>query len=99
MLLTDVEGSTQIWEQHPDAMRRSMERHEALVRDAIERHGGYRPPDQGEGDSVFAVFARASDAVACALEFPEWTACRALFGSRAAAGSDGAPHRRARAAG
>ena len=59
MLLTDVEGSTQIWEQHPDAMRRGMERHEALARDAIERHGGYRPPDQGEGDSVFAVFARA----------------------------------------
>ena len=30
--------------------------------------GGVRPVEQGEGDSFVAAFARASDAVACALE-------------------------------
>ena len=69
MFLTDVEGSTKLWEEHPDAMRRAIQRHHELAHEAIERHGGYRPPDQGEGDSVFAVFSVAPSAVACALDF------------------------------
>jgi predicted ATPase/class 3 adenylate cyclase len=69
MLLTDVEGSTKLWEEHPDAMRRAIRRHHELAYQAIEQHGGYRPPDQGEGDSVFAVFSVAPSAVACALDF------------------------------
>ena len=68
MLLTDVEGSTKQWAERPDAMRVAMERHHGIAREAIARHDGYQPPDQGEGDSVFAVFARASDAVALALD-------------------------------
>src|SRR2546428_7111247 len=68
MLLTDIESSTRLWRERPDAMRVAWERHHTIVRDAIDRHGGYLPPDQGEGDSVFAVFARASGAVASALE-------------------------------
>ncbi len=67
MLLTDVEGSTKLWGERPDAMRAAMERHHVIARQAIARHGGYLPPDQGEGDSTFAVFARASDALAGAL--------------------------------
>ena len=31
-------------------------------------HGGVRPVEQGEGDSFVVAFARASDAVECALE-------------------------------
>jgi predicted ATPase/class 3 adenylate cyclase len=69
MFLTDVEGSTKLWEKHPDTMPRAIQRHHALAHEAIERHGGYRPPDQGEGDSVFAVFSVAPSAVACALDF------------------------------
>ena len=69
MFLTDVEGSTRLWEEHPDAMPRAIQRHHELAHEAIERHGGYRPPDQGEGDSVFAVFSVAPSAVACALDF------------------------------
>ena len=68
ILLTDVEGSTKQWAERPDAMRVAMERHHRIAREAIARHDGYQPPDQGEGDSVFAVFARASDAVALALD-------------------------------
>ena len=32
------------------------------------RHGGVRPVEQGEGDSVVAAFSRASDAIAAALD-------------------------------
>ena len=35
---------------------------------SIAAHDGVRPVEQGEGDSFVAAFARASDAVACALE-------------------------------
>ena len=34
---------------------------------AVATHGGVRPVEQGEGDSFVVAFARASDAVACAL--------------------------------
>lgn len=68
VLLTDIEGSTRLWEENPVAMRAAMDRHHGITDEAIRRRGGYRPPDQGEGDSVFAVFARATDAVACALD-------------------------------
>ncbi|MDQ3946361.1 MAG: LuxR family transcriptional regulator, partial [Actinomycetota bacterium] len=35
---------------------------------AVAAHGGYRPVEQGEGDSVVAAFTRASDALAAAVE-------------------------------
>ena len=38
------------------------------VSEIIAAHGGVRPVEQGEGDSFVAAFARASDAVAAALE-------------------------------
>lgn len=68
MLLTDIEGSTRLWENHPDAMGPAVSRHHAILHETIERFGGYRPPDQGEGDSVFAVFTDPRVAVECALE-------------------------------
>ena len=69
MLLTDVEGSTALWEEHPAAMREAMRRHREIGHEAIERHSGYLPPDQGEGDSLFAVFGDAREAVTCTVEF------------------------------
>src|SRR5690348_14619277 len=65
-LLTDVEGSTRLWEQHPEAMRRALVRHDAIVESLTERHGGRVVRPRGEGDSRFCVFARATDAVAAA---------------------------------
>ncbi len=41
LLFTDVEGSTKLWESHPDAMRVALVRHDALIRDAVESAGGY----------------------------------------------------------
>src|SRR2546421_9127381 len=65
-LFTDIEGSTRLWEQHPRAMRDALARHHVLLADAIRQHGGALVKSQGEGDSLFAVFSRATDAVAAA---------------------------------
>ena len=35
-LFTDIEGSTRMWEDHPDAMEVALARHDALLRRAIE---------------------------------------------------------------
>jgi predicted ATPase/class 3 adenylate cyclase len=65
-LLTDVEGSTRLWEQDPVAMRAATARHDTLVDEIVAGNGGILIRPRGEGDSRFAVFARASDAVAAA---------------------------------
>jgi class 3 adenylate cyclase len=39
-----------------------------VVSDIIATNDGVRPVEQGEGDSFVAAFARASDAVAAAVE-------------------------------
>jgi predicted ATPase/class 3 adenylate cyclase len=66
-LFTDVEGSTRLWEQHPRAMRSVMARHDALLTTVFEQHDGVVVRPRGEGDSLFVVFIRATDAVAAAL--------------------------------
>jgi predicted ATPase/class 3 adenylate cyclase len=66
-LFTDVEESTRLWEQHPQAMREALAHHDALIEQAVADHSGVVVRPRGEGDSRFAVFARASDAVAAAL--------------------------------
>jgi len=83
-LLTDVEGSTRLWRQRPDAAGQ-MARQAELIAAAVARHDGVRPLAQGEGDSVVAVFERPSAALAAALE-----AQRALA---AESWPDGAPLR------
>jgi class 3 adenylate cyclase len=35
-LFTDLEGSTRLWEEHPDAMQGALARHDDLVCGAIE---------------------------------------------------------------
>src|ERR1700761_7035426 len=68
LLLADVEGSTRLWETQPDQMTAALARLNQVVSATIAEHDGVRPVEQGEGDSFVAAFARASDAVACALE-------------------------------
>ncbi len=67
-LLTDIEESTRLWEAHAEAMAEAVPAHYALLSDAVGRHGGVRPVEQGEGDSIVAAFSRASDALAAALD-------------------------------
>jgi predicted ATPase/class 3 adenylate cyclase/DNA-binding CsgD family transcriptional regulator len=68
LLLADVEGSTRLWESQPAEMAAAIARLNQVVCDVIAAHDGVRPVEQGEGDSFVAAFARASDAVAAALE-------------------------------
>src|SRR5271166_6047002 len=67
LLLADVEGSTRPWETQPEQMTAAMARMNGTVSETIAAHDGVRPVEQGEGDSFVAAFARASDAIACAL--------------------------------
>jgi predicted ATPase/class 3 adenylate cyclase/DNA-binding CsgD family transcriptional regulator len=68
LLLADVEGSTRLWEIQPEAMKSAVERLDQTLSDAVGAHRGVRPVEQGEGDSFVIAFARAADAVACALD-------------------------------
>ena len=68
LLLADVEGSTRLWETQPKEMTAALARLNSVVSDVIAAHDGVRPVEQGEGDSFVAAFARASDALAAALE-------------------------------
>src|SRR5262245_24234192 len=65
-LFTDIVGSTRLRERHPAAMRAALVEHDALIEFLTEQHGGLVVRPRGEGDSRFAVFARATDAVAAA---------------------------------
>ena len=51
-LFTDVEGSTRLWEDDPGGMRRALERHDAIVRSAADRWGGYVFSTAGDGFGV-----------------------------------------------
>ena len=83
-LLTDIEGSTRLWETAPDAMEVALEQHNRLLTGVIEEHDGVVVTSRGEGDSFFAVFPSAVAAVqaagACQLRLNEaaWPAGAAL---------------------
>jgi predicted ATPase/class 3 adenylate cyclase len=64
-LFTDIEGSTKLWEHHPEAMQKALARHDALLRQAVEMHGGY--VFKTVGDAFYAAFGTAPDALAAAL--------------------------------
>ncbi len=67
LLLADVENSTGLWESQPEQMTAAFARLDEVLSELLAAHGGVRPVEQGEGDSFVVAFARASDAVACAL--------------------------------
>ena len=65
-LFTDIAGSTRLWEDHPREAGPALARHDALIEGLVAAHAGQVVRPRGEGDSRFAVFARATDAVAAA---------------------------------
>jgi class 3 adenylate cyclase len=88
-LLTDIEGSTRLWESVAAAMEVALERHNRLLTEVIEGHGGVVVTSRGEGDSFFAVFPSAVAAVqsagACQLAlqqqaWPEGAVLRVRMG-------------------
>ena len=67
-LLTDVEGSTRLFEEAPDLMLEALRQHDEVIEEAVVAHGGILVKPRGEGDSRFIVFANAQDAVSGAVE-------------------------------
>ncbi|HEX7589114.1 MAG TPA: adenylate/guanylate cyclase domain-containing protein, partial [Anaerolineae bacterium] len=65
-LFTDIQGSTQLAQQHPDALPALLARHHALLRQAIEAHHGY--VFQIIGDAFCAAFSTAPEALGAAVE-------------------------------
>jgi predicted ATPase/class 3 adenylate cyclase/DNA-binding CsgD family transcriptional regulator len=68
LLLADVEGSTRLWQTHPEEMTAAFARLDQCLAGLVSAHHGVRPLEQGEGDSFVVAFARAGDAVECALD-------------------------------
>ena len=67
-LMTDVVESTPLWLRSRAQMYVAMKRHDQLLAAAIEANSGVVLKERGEGDSFFAVFLRATDALAAAVE-------------------------------
>lgn len=65
-LFTDIEGSMERWERNAAAMAQALARHDALLRDTIERHDGH--VFKTIGDAFCAAFSRAECAAEAALE-------------------------------
>lgn len=65
-LFTDIEGSTRLWEVHPEAMRSALARHDALLRQAIDASNGV--VFNTFGDAFCAAFATAPEALSAAVE-------------------------------
>ncbi len=68
LLMTDVDGSTRLWEERPEIAGAVLERHEALIETSVLDHGGVLIRSKGEGDSTFSVFADASSAARAAVQ-------------------------------
>ncbi len=65
-LFTDIEGSTKLSQQYPEAMPALLARHHEILNRAITANNGFT--FQIVGDSFSAVFHSASDALHAALE-------------------------------
>lgn len=64
-LFTDIEGSTKRWEQHHDAMKAAVARHDAIVREAIESRDGF--VFKTVGDAFCAAFDTSRTAIDAAI--------------------------------
>ena len=72
-LFTDIEGSTRLLQELGAEYAEALADHRRVLREAFTRHGGVEVDT--EGDAFFAVFAKATDALAAAS-----AACEALAG-------------------
>ena len=65
--LSDIEGSTALWDSEPVAMAEALVRHDELIAEQVESHGGRFLKSMGEGDSTVSVFDSAPQALDAAL--------------------------------
>jgi predicted ATPase/class 3 adenylate cyclase len=64
-VFTDLEGSSRLWEEFPEAMHDALAVHDEILRSSVERHGGRVVKMRGDG--VHAVFETADAAVVAAV--------------------------------
>ena len=65
-LFSDIEGSTERWERHREAMKSAVRKHEELIRTAISAHNGQ--VFKTVGDAFCAAFYNVADAISAALD-------------------------------
>ncbi len=65
-LFSDIQGSTSLWENHPEEMRVALARHDVLMRSAIESNEGI--VFKTIGDAFCAAFATAADGISAAMD-------------------------------
>ncbi len=70
-LLSDIESSTMLWEEHPEDMRLALIRHDKIIEEVVDANEGTIVRPRGEGDSRFAVFDQADKAVKAAREIQQ----------------------------
>jgi predicted ATPase/class 3 adenylate cyclase len=64
-LFTDIEGSTRLWEQQPEAMSVAVARHDQLLRSVVTSHDGVVVKMSGDG--IHAVFVDVHQALTAAV--------------------------------
>src|SRR6187455_1882916 len=64
-LFTDIEGSTQLWEKHPQEMKHGLAKHDSILRESIASNHGFVIKTTGDG--FHAVFEKAIDGVQAAI--------------------------------
>ncbi len=65
-LFTDIEGSSEVEQAHPDAFPALLERHHAILREAMGAHDGF--VFQIVGDAFCVAFDTAGDALSAAVD-------------------------------
>lgn len=65
-LLSDIAGSTHLWEAHPTRMNAALRAHDRILREAVEQHDGMVVKHTGDG--ICAAFSRATSAARAALD-------------------------------
>ena len=64
-LFTDLEGSTRLWQQYPEAMKTVLARHDDLLKTAVETFNGRVVKTTGDGFHV--AFASAQDGLSACI--------------------------------
>lgn len=65
LVITDIQGSTALWEADPVAMQTALDLHDSIIRQLCAEHWGYEV--ETEGDSFILAFHDPVDAIAFAL--------------------------------
>ena len=66
VVFTDVQGSTNLWETYPTAMKKALDIHDTILRQCYSDHKGYEIST--EGDAFNIAFQHPVDAFAFALQ-------------------------------